>query len=131
MPSEKEFENRLAADVRGMTIPQPDAAFENRILMAAFAQQTVKDAPVTVHSGNSFTAWWNAPRLAFAAALAALALVFLTSAESFSPQPTEQQIAQERYTVDGIPLLADVDVAAIEVSSDDAIDEYDLVFASF
>lgn len=129
MSDEKQFEGRLAADLRGMTIPQPDAAFENRIVMAAMAQQTAKEASVTVHRGSGFTAWWNAPRLAFAAALAAVALVFLVSQEQIVAQPSEQQIVQERYTVDGIGLLADV--SEIDVASDGINDEYDIVFASF
>lgn len=130
MLEDKEFDERLGTALHGMAIPQPDAAFENRIIMAAMAQHTQAETPVSVHQGKAFTGWWNAPRVAFAAALAAVALVFLVSQAPFTAQLSEQQIAQERYTVDGVGLLADVDVVEMDVASD-SDDTYDLTFASF
>lgn len=105
------FDKELAAQLQAMTIPAADERFEQRIIAQAMAQ--AGQDTVQVHQGSGFAAWWNAPRIAIAAAIAAVALLVLSPVEQFtSTAPQAMQVAQveERYTVDGVPLLADVDV---------------------
>lgn len=135
MPEEKEFDDRLRGELGGMRIPRPDDGFEKRIIMAAMAQQTAAETPVSIHRGKRFAAWWgasdgvNRTKVAMVAAFALIGVIVINEDRLPFAQPSEQQIAQERYTVDGIGLLADVDVAEMDMAADG--DDYDLVFASF
>lgn len=149
MRNRDDFDEELQAQLRGMAVPEPDDTLEQRILAAAFAEASQREAPVIVHHGIGFQVWWDGikrqhgGKLAVAAAVAAVALLILNPFEAYMGQPTAVQLAsqqaasepqvattapaassaEDRYTVDGVPLLEDIDMANIDIDDDD--------FASF
>lgn len=115
-------DEKMRALLRDMPIPEPASNLEQRIIAAAKTKPQAKPG----FSGK----WFRfGPHLAVAASLAALAVVVMNQPETL-PQPmpvTERQIAvlDDPYSVNGIPLLADIDVfEEPEIELDIAAMEY-------
>lgn len=116
MRDDKEL-NEFLARVE-MPAHSPDLA--DRIIARAMVQgQAGKqaDAIVQVKQGGGFTAWWSGMRaqhgqkMAVAAALAAISIIVFDPAGKVTQHYLDQQQlaqADDRYTVDGLPLLMDV-----------------------
>lgn len=118
--TDKDIE-RMLSQVR---VPEPRADLAEHIITAAMAQEHGHHPrTVEVKTGGRFTAWWHGlgvqhgPKLALAASLAAVAVIVFNPvgqiAEHYAGerQMAEMQAApydQERYTVGGVPLLADI-----------------------
>lgn len=120
-PKDKEVQSLFAQ----MHIPEPASNLESRILAAATArnsQAARKSKPATDHV--PFYKRWSQPKLTFAYAMAALAIVVAVDVglpelmgSEFSTPVSGQQLAAhstqpvDRYTVDGISLLGDIEVS--------------------
>jgi hypothetical protein len=100
----KQFLSRLEVPAHRPDLPE-------RIIARSLAQR-----PAPVRQGGAFTTWWarlrteHGPKLAVAASVAIVSIVVFDPAGKITAHYIEnQQMAEmERYTVDGIPLLADV-----------------------
>lgn len=106
------LDKELARQLRAMPVPAADERLEARIIQRAMAEGDGPHAVVQVHRGAGFSTWWDRPKLALAAAIAAVALLVLSPAEqpAGSSAPVQAAQSDDRYSVDGVPLLADVDV---------------------
>lgn len=107
-----------------MHIPEPANNLESRILAAATARnsQAARNNKPVDHV--PFYKRWSQPKLTFAYAMAALAIVIAVDAglpelvgSEFNAPVSGQQLAAhntqpaDRYTVDGISLLGDIEVS--------------------
>lgn len=98
-----------------MEIPAHSVDLPDRIIAHALASQHRQ--PQIIKTGNGFTAWWkgmkahHGQKMAIAAALAAICIIVFDPAGNLTKQYlANQQVAaaEERYYVDGVPLLADL-----------------------
>jgi hypothetical protein len=94
-------------------IPPHSTDLPDRIIAHAMASQQ----PVAMKTGSGFSTWWGSmkahhgQKMALAAALAAICIIVFDPAGKITKQYVDQQQmaeAQERYYVDGMPLLADM-----------------------
>lgn len=105
-------DNEIHTLLSQVEVPPHSTDLSDRIIAQALATQ-----PPMVKTGNGFTAWWGGMRaqhgqkMAIAAALAAICIIVFDPAGKIAKQHmAEQEIAdaEERYYVNGMPLLADV-----------------------
>lgn len=102
-------------------IPKHSPDLPQRIVAAAMAEGYYQHSAASgVKTGHGFSAWWgnlrahHGPKLAIAASLAAVAIIIFDPAGTLTEHYiAEQEMAAneaeaQRYTVDGVPLLADI-----------------------
>lgn len=99
-----------------LAVPEPASNLEHRILLAAHMQKRPKTALESAQEwlnniGHVLKQPFAQPRPAYAYAMAAFLVIAagIASAPFLKTTPeSEQEIAYQRYTVDGVPLLDDV-----------------------
>ncbi len=116
MPDDKkEIRDMLSS----LPVPEASEGLENRILEAAKREKASQDDHmVHMHDAMHKQArqmYWqiNGPRYALAASIVAL-LILLMDPVGLAGEYYIAQKAEERYTVDGVPLLADVEIVEEE-----------------
>lgn len=94
-----------------LEVPAHSPDLAERIIAQSLAQH-----PPQLRQGRGFGSWWaglraeHGPKMAVAASVAILGIMIFNPAGKITEHyMAEQHIAEmERYTVDGVPLLADI-----------------------
>lgn len=99
-------------------IPAHRPDLPERIIAAATIETA--EPPMQIKHQQGFTAWWqqayhqHGPKVAMAVSLLVAVVILMPEGESTSQAQPNQQVAmatqgeQDRYTVNGVPLLADI-----------------------
>lgn len=98
-------------------VPAHRPDLPERIIAAATIETAVPPAQIKQQEG--FTSWWqqayrqHGPKIAMAALLLVAVVILMPAGEPTNEAQPQQQVAtaqpeQDRYTVNGVPLLADI-----------------------
>lgn len=108
----------IKAMLQQVEIPAHRPDLPERIIAAATIETAVPPAQIKQQQG--FTSWWqrtyrdHGAKIAMAASLLVAVVIFAPLGDSSSEAQPVQQVAtatqaeQDRYTVNGVPLLADI-----------------------
>lgn len=126
MHKQDELDREIAIGLQVMQVPEPAIGFEARIIRAAMREKPVSQPSPAIYQAKKFDAWWGhfdayKPQMAIAAALALFALLIFNPLESYVKSQSNATLAEDRYTVEGVDLLADIDM----------LQDDDDMFASF